>query len=129
MKYLNLEKISYFYTLKEPVPTTPDMWNLFLFLTSDYGSGWTTFKDWLNTPEYIEIGGNTTHLEKKDDTIRILDLFDFDKNEDEAYKNAFIISKDEFLKLLEKWEALYKLFPNEIMITYDNDKLTIEGID
>ena len=129
MKYLNLEKISYFYTLKEPVPTAPDMWNLFYFLTSDYGSGWPSYKVWENSPSDDGMEGNATGLEKRDNNIIIFDLLDLIKDEDEAYKNAFIISKVEFLKLLEKWEALYKLFPNEIMITYDNDKLTIEGID
>ena len=99
------------------------------FLTSDYGSGWPSYKNWVNSPNDDGMEGNATGLEKRDNNIIIFDILDLIKDEDEAYKNAFIISKVEFLKLLEKWEALYKLFPNEIMITYDNDKLTIEGID
>ena len=99
------------------------------FLTSDYGSGWPSYKVWVNSPSDDGMEGNATGLEKRDNNIIILDLLDFIKDEDEAYKNAFIISKDEFLKFLEKWEALYKLSPSEIIITYDNEKLTIEGID
>lgn len=120
MKYLKLKKRGSFYDPEDC--SSVDMDNLGSFLTSDKYFA----KCWLSNPDLYD-GGNVTFTDEKNGNILIMNLYTED--EDEAYRNAFIISKDELINFLKKLNELYKLDPAEIIITYDNDKLTLESKD
>ena len=108
------------------VASTPRMSILANFLESDYGSGRSSFKEWTNNEEYKFIEGNISWLEKENDDVIITYLFD--RSED-IYEHAFRTSKKQFLELLNKWEKLYKEGPKEIIITYEDGKIHLEGIN
>ena len=67
-------------------------------------------------------GGNITGIEVEDDTVTLYDPFT-EENEEET---KLVISKKEFLNILDEWEKVCKEKPKEVIITEENGKYKFE---
>lgn len=120
MQILELIKDSNYYIQK--ISNSPQIQILGNFLTSDLNSGAASFKK-LILSNQDETAGNFSWLTNKDNKIRIGFLYE----DEDPTAPVFEISKEQFIKLLDEWEKLYKEQPQEIIITYENGIINLEG--
>ena len=91
-----------------------------LFLTNDVGSI-TFWKNWINNPEYEDTVGNLTFIEKENNKIIIGDLW-----AEDWYETIFETTQKQLLEILDRWEELCKQQPREIIITQQDDEISIK---
>ena len=105
-----------------PQSDNQQMWILGHFLSSDVGCYWPSFKKFALENLFNECSGNCTNLEKKEDYILISDQFSEQPDGGPFLK----VPKQEFIRLLDEWEKICKQKPQEILITFDGERFTIE---
>ncbi len=120
MKYIKLINSDPLFLLKEY--NGEEMWILSHFLTSDLNSGAASFKK-LILSNQDETASIFSWLTNKDNKIRIGFICD----EEDPAAPVFEISKEQFIKLLDEWGKLYNEAPQEIIITYENGIINLEG--
>ncbi|HEV2600792.1 MAG TPA: hypothetical protein VGT41_00705 [Candidatus Babeliales bacterium] len=115
---LKLSDGSYF-----PAEQSKDnFWILAGFLTDDVS--WyetSSYREFINNPHEIETGGNYIMLEKEGNDVLLACQYDDD------FEPYIKMSQQEFLSILDQWEALVKLRPAEIIIFKKNDSYILEG--
>jgi hypothetical protein len=95
------------------------------FLSSDVGFRITGFKDWFYDDLCNAASSNATYLYKEDDFIFVGDLYPVQK-----YSAELKISRQQFIKLLDKWEEkVCKEKPKEVTITEKDGEFSIETKD
>lgn len=123
-QFIKFKKINGSCYLKEA--NTQSICILGIFLGSEVAPVSLPFyRDWAKDQNQQETGGNATWLIKEDNNIIISELYSESSPED----NSFIISIEEFIKLLNDWEKLQKNGPGEIIITYEDGKILIQEIN
>ncbi len=92
------------------------------FLTSDVGCSSSGFRNWAANNEAKFTGGNITDLEQARDTVTLSDHY----SEEPDGGPYFTIPKKEFIRLLDTWYELCRKKPNEIIISYGNERFNFE---
>jgi len=86
----------------------------------------TPFTDWLDKPHMVSMQGNTAFIELLEDEIveirDVLDDFDLDDP-------VFRMPKEEFRKMVLQWQKIVANRPKEIVVTWDGEKIRVEGKD
>lgn len=123
MKYIQL-------TLKQNI-YFPEIYNddsmllLSKFLTDDSGcSGSDRWINWLRSTNETARGGNYTWLEKEEGNIIMSSQYT-----DDPYEWTFESTIDDLVYILQEWQKLCSVKKREIIITRENGKLKVEGID
>ena len=93
---------------------------LFNFLQSDIGGYNSAFIKWILDEESLEIGSNLTYLEKQNDNIVLTDLMD------DNPERMCVLSKSNFLKLLDKWKKIYEKKPQQLIMSKKNNEFVLE---
>ena len=101
------------------------IWTLAYLLRTDVGSDTKSIYDFLEDDKLIAFCGNVSYIEKEGiDLIIDLEWHDYD----DKCPNKIIISKENFLNILDQWEEVYSQKPDEIIIQqYENGKISITG--
>ncbi|HEV2601515.1 MAG TPA: hypothetical protein VGT41_04400 [Candidatus Babeliales bacterium] len=98
-----------------------DFWILAGFLTSDVGGGASSYREFINNPNQIETSSNYTMMEKEGDELLLACQFDYD------FEPCIKMSQKEMLSILDQWQELVKLRPQEIIIFKRDDSYILEG--
>lgn len=93
------------------------------FLTDDVGSRIENWKGWLDSDRDFTTS-NASHLYKENGTVSIQTWWLSD-NEGEEYK--VILTENQFRYLLDQWDKLRKMGAQEIIISLEDNRLTVEG--
>ena len=102
--------------------------HLTTFLTDDVGCHAIKFyREWLNNPERVEGGGNYSHLEKQGN--RVLISFEYDWFHETPGAEVLEISANHLNYILDRWQEACEKKPNKIIITRDNDKISVDFED
>ena len=89
------------------------------FLIYDVGNHPESFIKWVSDANDLYTSSNMTCLEKSNDKIILTDLFS-DKETSE-----FIISTNNFLKLLQEWQKIIREKPKQVKINFSNSNIEI----
>lgn len=82
------------------------------------------FKKWaLEDSDEVTSGGNISYLYKENDFVFIGDLY----SEEEDGGPFLKMSVENFVKILDQWDELYKTKPKEILIIQEDDVVRLEG--
>jgi hypothetical protein len=93
------------------------------FLTDDVHRGGG--KDWIKfilESSYQDCTSNYSFMEKEDGNIVLGCILDED-----PYDRALTVPISVMIDLLEQWDMICKMNPDEVIITYDQDKFHVEG--
>ena len=105
--------------------TTLGISHLGSFFTDDVGCHNIEFyKEWLNNPEDTEGGGNYSHLEKQDGKVII--SFEYDWFYETPGAEVFELTIEQLDYILDHWKEVCEKKPKKVIITRDNDKVTVE---
>jgi hypothetical protein len=98
--------------------------NLTNFLLDSYDGEFT--RDWLSDEECHGISGNQIEIDKKGESLVLVDLYD-----QREKKFEFVISRALFLKALDQWEAAIYALKEYIIIELadDNKDISIYAVD
>lgn len=118
IKYVKSNEESYAYQISNSIKL--DIVGSFLIHDCYYGI--KGYKEGILSDECLGLTGNLTFIEKEGDHVILSDHF----SEQPDGGPYFKIPKDEFLRLLDMWEKVYKEKPQEITIIYDGQKFSIE---
>ena len=101
------------------------IWTLADFLITEVGNNTANIYDFIKDEKRHARGGDAVSTDKENDDI-ILDMEWHDC--DEKCPNRIIISKENFLNILDQWEEVYSQNSDEIIIQqYENGKISITG--
>jgi hypothetical protein len=115
------EKLGHYLYKGAPYSSSIGMEILGVFLAYDAVSGGVSFKQWaLNEAETIT-GSNATNLEKENKCVLLSDIYSVEKK-----PTKLKISLDQFVYLLDHWNALCKTKQKEVTIKYENGQFVIE---
>lgn len=115
------EKLGHYLYKGAPYSSNIGMEILGVFLAYDAVSGGVSFKKWaLNEAETIT-GSNATNLEKKNKCVLLSDIYSVEKK-----PTKLKIPLDQFVYLLDHWNALCSTKPKEVVIKYENGQFVIE---
>ena len=93
-----------------------------LFLESDVGCYWPTFKAWALDDSQASMNSNITVLEKENGNILLSDLYS-----EESMPTEVHMTIKQFIQLLDDWEnKVCKLRPKEVIIKHENGEFIIE---
>jgi len=99
------------------------MRDIAFFLMSDVGrSGGSIFCEWLHDEGMVTMEGNYFLLIKKGP-----ETFINCKYNEDFYVDASKFTTLALVDLLEQWDMVCTLDPDEVMITYDQGKFHVEG--
>ena len=99
--------------------------HLAYFLTSDVRcSSIDFFKQWLNNPAKLESGGNYSTVIKNGNKINIYFEYDYFELEEEA--DSFETTIEQLNYILDRWKEVCEKKPKKVIITRDNDKVTVK---
>ncbi|HEV2601516.1 MAG TPA: hypothetical protein VGT41_04405 [Candidatus Babeliales bacterium] len=120
MKIVKFKLINDIYLSAEP--SKGDFWILSGFLTDDVrGGGVPSYREFINNPNEIETGGNYMMLEKQGNDMLLGCQYDDD------FEPCIKMPQKELLSILDQWEVLVKLRPQEIIIFKRGDSYILEG--
>lgn len=80
-------------------------------------------RGWIDDPCSTQNSSNYSYQKKNGDKIQINSLMNWGQAKEEIFEST----ADELHAILNRWEKLCKQRPNEIIITKDNDRITLEG--
>ncbi|MCK5632432.1 hypothetical protein KAH94_01670 [bacterium] len=102
--------------------SSSEMAILGMFLTTDYNvfKKFNFIEDWLKNSDLYYISGNLTYSEKKNGMILMGDLYE------KKLTVKFSLSIDVFIKFLHDWEMAVKQKPEEIIVTKEDNKISIK---
>jgi hypothetical protein len=102
-----------------------DMCILGMFLATDVGCYWPSFKEWVLDDTQIETSSNVTHLKKDGNDMLLSDIYSMEKK-----PTKLRITLDQFVNLLDDWrEKVCEAKPKEVIIKYENEQFIIETKD
>lgn len=94
------------------------------FLTSDVGHYATDWIKFANDQTRPYTSSNASFVDKDDNNILIGDIL----SEAEDWGPFFVVTKENFIKLLEDWDKLIRQKPSQIFLTiHDDGAITLEG--
>src|SRR5262249_8285659 len=79
------------------------------------------FINCISDPQFDSIGSNYTFMERDGDLAIIGCLYDED-----PYERALEVPVPIMIDLLEQWDAVCKTDPQEIIVTYQDGKFTVQ---
>lgn len=98
------------------------------FLCFDVSGSVDYFNKWIRDPEWIETGGNYSHVEKHGDKVTI--EFEIDHFEETPNAPVFELTVDQMRYILDHWKEALEKRPNKIIITKDDHgAITVEFED
>ena len=105
--------------------STPTLLTIAIFLSGEVGNDVKNMRNFVEDKKRLARGGDAISVDKEDNNI-ILDMEWHDC--DDKCPNKIIISKENFLNILDQWKEVYSNKPDEIIIEQDeNDKISITG--
>ena len=122
MKYIKFKLDRHRYYPEES--NCKDLRMLGAFFRSDVGCDISSFKDFLLDQGQEDTASNFSFLEKEGNNIVIGCLYSED-----PYEWTFETTIKQLIEILDQWEKLCKLEPQEIIITREGDSITLEGKD
>jgi hypothetical protein len=125
MKSAKLIKKVGFYSI---ISQNAMLWTLADFLRTEVKNDVLWYKEFVFDNKRLGIGGDSVSVEKDDDNPDLL-IIDMEWHYcDETCLGRVVMHKDEFLKMLNRWEQVYPQKPDEIIITQDDDgNISITG--
>ncbi|MCK5633033.1 hypothetical protein KAH94_04740 [bacterium] len=81
------------------------------------------FTRWLDNPMAWGAGGDATEVELSEDDPNVVEI----KHTLLEDIPVFRMPKEEYRKMVLQWQALCKIKPKEIIITWDGKCVTVEG--
>ncbi len=118
-KYLKLKRLRNGYEYKGSNDAGLETLNYFL---DDCHAATDSFKEWMHDPAIKMFGGNVTTLIKEGDKI-IITLEFIDDDEEVAFETTI----EELIRIMDRWNELYKKMPEEIIMTRYDDTVILEG--
>jgi hypothetical protein len=122
MESIKFKKSQTYYSLREADTTIGYI--LGCFLIADVQGNPLKWIQWTNDQSKPYTSSNSSFIDKEDNKIFIYDVL----CKDDDGGPYFETTKEQFIKLLEEWDVMLKLMPNEIYINIDdNGIITLEA--